>query len=230
MNADIYASIFARSLGETLEKSAFVPMGAAEKQAQQAAGPDGMPVDPAAAGGAPMDPAAAGMPMDPAAMGAPMDPAAAGMPVDPAAMDPAAMDPAAMGAPAEGGIPSPEEMGLDPAALGIGEDAGGAGGAEGLTSDDVDSVLRIQEQTTSQVVDVAERIIGAMKGGGKAKAADKPEEAAAPAGDVVEQAAELAAGPVTGQPGFDPASFGQVGDKLAALDEALARVLGPEGV
>ena len=61
-----------------------------------------VPMDPASAGG---DPAAmGGAPMDPAAMGAPMDPAAMGAPMDPSMMG---GDPAAAGAPPEGGEVSP---------------------------------------------------------------------------------------------------------------------------
>ena len=72
-------------------KVAFVPMPGGEPQ--QASGPGGAPIDPM------MDPAAAGgAPMDPAAMG--MDPAAMGM--DPAMMDPSMMDPS-LGAPPAGG-------------------------------------------------------------------------------------------------------------------------------
>lgn len=83
------------------------------------------PIDPAMAGGAPMDPAAMGgaPPMDPAMMGggAPMDPAMAGgaPPMDPAAMggmppvDPAMMGGAPMD-PSMGGQPTPPGLQPDP--------------------------------------------------------------------------------------------------------------------
>jgi len=105
-----HARIWKRALAEKLadtRKSAFIPM--TEKQGQQAPGPGGMPVDPAA-GGAPMDPMMAGgappmggmPPMDPMMAGGapPMDPAMGGMPP---------MDPAM------GGMP-PMDPGMDPMA------------------------------------------------------------------------------------------------------------------
>jgi hypothetical protein len=96
---------------------------------KEAAVPPAPPMDPAMAGGMPMDPAMMGMPpappMDPAmAGGAPMPPVdpATGMPIDPATGMP--MDPAMMGMPPAppmdpamaGGMPPP--MPADPAAMG----------------------------------------------------------------------------------------------------------------
>jgi len=70
--------------------------------------------DPAAMGGAPMDPAMGGAPMDPAMGGAPMDPAMGGAPMDPAMAGGAPMDPAMAG----GAPMDPAMAGGDPAAMG----------------------------------------------------------------------------------------------------------------
>lgn len=156
--------LFKRALAT---KVAFVPMPGGE----QATGPGGAPVDPAAGGdpaamgGAPMDPmAAGGAPMDPAAMGgAPMDPAAMGM--DPAAMgmDPSMMDPAAM---------PPEE----------------GGGGDGVTAADAETVDKITRRTLDIVRETLD-MVGKTKGPKPAEGAE-----AAPAEPV------LPPGPITGAP------------------------------
>lgn len=97
-----------------------------QEQQKVAFTPPGQPAgDPAAAGGAPMDPSmmggAGGMPMDPSTMGgaggAPMDPSmmggAGGMPMDPSMMGGA--PPAAPGAPMAGGDGKPKKV--DPAVI-----------------------------------------------------------------------------------------------------------------
>lgn len=196
--------LFKRALDEKLEywrKHAFQPA----PPEGQASGPGGMPVDPAA-GGAPMDPMAmgGGAPMDPSMGGAPMDPMAMGgaPPMDPAAMGGAPpMDPMAMGDPMAGG--DPLAGGLPPPPAPEGEDPL-AGGAEGVTEGDAQTVQDVQQNTLNLVRQTLEMV-------GKAK--PKEEQAAETEAAVNQiqsedqgtQAAGEAApptqpGPVTGQP------------------------------
>jgi hypothetical protein len=192
---------------QEFRKRAFIPMGsAAEKTGAQAPGPGGMPIDPAAGGGAPMDPAMGGMPpMDPAMMGGmpPMDPAMGGMPP---------MDPAAMGAPMD--MPLPPEGELPPPPP---EEGGGEG--EGLTAEDAETVDKITQRTLDVVKQTLEMV-------GKAKT-PKPEEggeAAAPAAEAPpEPPPEAMPGPVTGEPGFNPADFG--GGTMKAASAIVGRAL-----
>jgi hypothetical protein len=156
-------TLFRRAL---LEKVAFMPMGAAE----QAAGPDGQPVQPG--GAPPMDPGMGGAPMDPAMGGAPMDPAMGGAPMDPGM----------------GGAPP-----LDPAMGGM----PGEGESNGLTPEDAETVDKITERTMNIVRETLEMV-------GKAKT-PKPEEGAGV--PPPPPAPTEMPGPVTGQPGFDPAAM-----------------------
>ena len=165
--------LFKRALAESIHKQAFVPMTNKEGQA---AGPGGMPVDPAAGGGAPMDPAMAG--------GAPMDPAMGGMPP----MDPMA---AAMG-----GMPPLPPEGEEVTEEVVDEASGGAD----VSMPDIDAMQSIQANTmdivrqTLEMVGKAKPVEGGDVAGGEA-AAPKPAE---------EPAAAEMPGPITGQPGFDP--------------------------
>ncbi len=176
------ARIFQRALNEKL---AFVPLGTAgAKLGQQAPGPGGAPMGPPAGpGGAPMDPAMGGAP--------PVDPAmAGGMP--PPGMDPAMggmppMDPAMAGGmpPMDPSMGMPPDMGMPPMPEAPPEPPQGSG----VTSDDAEVVDKITKRTMDIVRQTLEMV-------GKAKPVEgKPGEAAPGAGP----------GPVTGQPGFDPA-------------------------
>lgn len=186
----IAQKLFKRALDEKLvelRKRAFIPMGtSAEKTGAQAPGPGGAQVDPMAGGGAPMDPSMGGAPMDPAMGGAPMDPAMGGMPPPP-------MDPSMGGMPpmdpAMGGMPPPMDMGMPPPA---------EGGGDGLTKEDADTVNTITQRTLDIVRQTLEMV-------GKAK---KPEGGEAAAPSTITPPPESLPGPVTGQPGFDPAMFG----------------------
>jgi len=193
--------VFKLALAQHQRKSAFVEMS--EKTGQQAAGPGGAPVDPAA-GGAPMDPMAAGgaPPMDPMAGGMPpmppMDPMAGGAPpMDPMAGGMPPMDPMA----AMGGLPP-----LDPMAAPEGE----GGGDAAITTPDADTLKQIQQNTMDLVRQTLEMVGKAkpMEGGA---AADKPAE--------VDPATQP--GPITGQPGFDPSILGGP-LKLASVKRKLA--------
>lgn len=193
-------------------KRAFIPMGSsAEKTGAQAPGPGGAPVDPMAAGGAPMDPMAAGgaPPMDPMAAGGapPMDPmAAGGAPMDPMAGG-APMDPMA------GGMPPLPPLPEEPA----------AGGGEGVTPEDAETVDKITERTLDVVRQTLEMV-------GKAKPV-KAEEEAEPAQPAPEAPApEAMPGPVTGQPGFDPATFGAPKIASAILTKVLKHAQVGEGI
>jgi hypothetical protein len=176
-------------------KHAFVSMTPDQQQAQ-ATGPGGMAVPGAQPGGAPLDPMAAGggmPPMDPAAGGMPppTDPMAAGgmPPMDPAAsgMPAAPLDPMAAGGmpPADPSAGAP----MDPASMGMSPE--GAGGEGSVTSKDADIVLGIVQKT----LDLVDFKKNKPKAEGAAPAAP---EAALPQGQP---------GPVTGSPGFDPASI-----------------------
>lgn len=174
----IAAQLLRRALAEdlALRKAAFVPL---DKNAQQAAGPGGAPVDPAVAGGAPPAPGAAPMDMaaaDPAAA-APVDPAMAADPTAAGAppMDPAMMDPAMMAPPAEPPLPEPE---VNDASTDVDDDG------------KPDTMVPL-----SGMKDFAVGLIEAMKGK-KTREADPVEEAAAAGAE-----AALPPGPVTGIPG-----------------------------
>lgn len=206
----LHRDLFKQALQEKLaevQKHSFVPMGpAAAKTGQQAAGPGGAPVDPMAAGGAPMDPAAMGMPPGGDPMGAPPmpggDPAAMGMPPggDPAAMG---MDPAAGGLP-----PLPPEGELPPL-----PEEGGAGGGEGVTSEDAETIQKITDRTMDIVRQTLEMV-------GKAKPQEAPKEEEPAEQQPPEPEAQP--GPITGQPGFDPNMIsGPL--KLATLKHLLAK-------
>ncbi len=207
-----HARLLKRALAEKLadyRKSAFVPMTA--KQGQQAPGPGGMPVDPMAAGGAPMDPMGAGG-MPPAPGGAPMDPmAAGGMPPAPP-MDPMAaggMPPAPpMDPMAAGGMPPADPM----AAPLPGDDAAGGAGGAAISKPDVEALKDVQQNTMEIVRQTLEMV-------GKAK----PKEEAAPA--AAEPTPASTPGPVTGQPGFDPAAISGPLKLASALSTRLKAVL-----
>lgn len=195
-------SMALKKRAEAIRKNAFVALpGGQAKQAQDPAAMGGAPMDPAMAGGMPppgMDPAmASGMPMDPAAMGgAPMDPAmAGGMP--PPGMDPAMaggmpMDPAAMG------MPSP---GMDPAMAGLGmptpADTGAAGAAPSA-----DPVIPM---TLSQLMEFVKQILSLAK--------------------KVGSGADLSAGAAPAAPAA-PASTGVTEDQVKSIvNEALANFM-----
>lgn len=188
-----YQRIFKQALAEGVTKEAFVPM--AEAQEQQAAGPGGMPVDPAAGGAAPMDPMAAGGAPPPPG-GDPMAAAGGGMPPPPTG-DPAAggmpMPPLPGGDPAAGGLPPLPEGGLPPL-----PEEGGEGGDASVSGADAQTVEKIQQNTMDIVRQSLEMV-------GKAKPQEQAEGDAGSAPETPDPAAQP--GPVTGQPGFDPATI-----------------------
>lgn len=164
-------SALAKMLFERHTKVAFVPAQ------EQAAGPGGAPVDPAA-----MDPAAGGMP--PGAMDPAIDPAAAG------GMPPGAMDPAAA-MPTE----APADPAADPAAMDPGAMPPEALPPEALPNDpaaDVDNDGKPDTMVPlAGMKDFAVGLIEAMKGRRTAEAESKAEAAAEPA---------PAGGPISGMP------------------------------
>lgn len=199
-----HARILKRALAEALqEKRAFQP-----PPDQQAAGPGGQPVDPGMGGGAPMDPMmGGGPPMDPGMGGAPpMDPGMGGGPP----MDPGMGGDPMMGAPMD--LP-PEEL------LGELDDEPGEGEAS-ISGADVEALKSVQENTmdivrqTLEMVGKAKPVEGKPEGGDGAGTEPPP----APAPDAQP-------GPVTGQPGFDPAAFGKLGEavrrKLAQVEDTV---------
>lgn len=204
-----HARLFQRALRESLEKQAFIPM--ASKEGQQAAGPGGQPVDPSM-GGAPMDPMAGGMPpMDPAMAGGapPMDPMAGGMPpMDPAM---AGMDPAAMGLPPMDPMAGGEELPPLPGEEGV------EGGEASVTTPDVEAMQQVQQNTMDIVRQTLE-----MVGKAKPVEAAKEEEPADQAGAAEAPMPEAMPGPVTGQPGFNPAEFAGPLKTAALLKRVLA--------
>jgi hypothetical protein len=152
-----------------------------------------VPADPGQAagpGGAPP-----GAPMDPMAGGAPpMDPMAGGAPpMDPMAGGAPPMDPMMGGA--------PMDPMMDPMMGGMPPEPEG-GGNQGLTAEDAETVDKITQRTMNIVRETLEMV-------GKAKPVQPEAPEAAPAPESVP-------GPVTGQPGFDPATFGQLGAVKAA--------------
>jgi hypothetical protein len=209
--------LFKRALAE---KTAFVDL-TSKKTGQQATGPDGAPVDPAAAA----PPAPGGLPMDPAAqagaaeaMPVPGDPMAAGIPgapADPMAAGAPPMDPAAAGAPPVDPMMDPAAAGAvpsDPMAGSLGEPpVDGPSGDTAVTSNEAKVVMDIVERTLAAVgKKKTPGAPGAPGGAGGAPGAPPADPAAA-------AAAGLPPGPVTGLPGDLSALAGAGPMKLASI-------------